>query len=119
MQAASEEERNIVIANNSFYQNVPAITVTLDGEWSKCTHRHNYNAKSGVGIIIDKAKFFLWASVINSALFVREQTTQLLPSQNTIVSRTGVTVLLRCKQTSYFKAFKCVSGNMVSGKFHL
>ena len=35
MQAAGEEERNMAIANNSFYQNVPAITVILDGGWSK------------------------------------------------------------------------------------
>lgn len=54
MQAAGEEERNMAIANNSFHQNVPAITVILDGGWSKRTHRHNYNAKSGVGIIIGK-----------------------------------------------------------------
>ena len=54
MQAAGEEERNMAIANNSFHQNVPAIAVILDGGWSKRTHRHNYNAKSGVGIIIGK-----------------------------------------------------------------
>lgn len=35
MQAAGEEERNMAIANNSFHQNVPAITVILDGGWSK------------------------------------------------------------------------------------
>ena len=55
MQAAGEEERNMAIANDSFHQNIPAITVILDGGWSKRTHRHNYNAKSGVGIIIGKA----------------------------------------------------------------
>ena len=91
MQAAGEEERNMAIANNSFHQNVPAITVILDGEWSKRTHRHNYNAKSGVGIIIGKTtgKILLWAYVINSAPFVQEQTIQALPFQTISVSRTG------------------------------
>ena len=33
----------------------PAITVIIDGGWSKCSHSHSYNAKSGVAIIIGKA----------------------------------------------------------------
>ena len=55
MKAAGEEEKNMAIANNNFHQNVPAITVIVDGGWSKRTNKHNYNAKSGVGIIIGKA----------------------------------------------------------------
>ena len=35
MQAAGEEERNMAIANNSFHQNVPTITVIIDGGWLK------------------------------------------------------------------------------------
>lgn len=31
---------------------MPAISVIVDGGWSKRTHKHSYNAKSGVGIII-------------------------------------------------------------------
>ena len=27
----------------------------VDGRWSKCSHHHSYNAKSGVGIIIGQA----------------------------------------------------------------
>ena len=33
---------------------VPAITVIVDGGWSKRSHRHTYNASSGVTIIIRK-----------------------------------------------------------------
>ena len=55
MKAAGEEEKKIAIANNSYHQNVPAITVIVDGGWSKRTNKHNYNAKSGVEIIIGKA----------------------------------------------------------------
>ena len=45
MKAAGEEEKKIAIANNSYHQNVPAITVIVDGGWSKRTNKHNYNAK--------------------------------------------------------------------------
>lgn len=27
----------------------------VDGGWSKCSHRHSYNAKSGIGIIVGQA----------------------------------------------------------------
>ena len=60
------------------------------------------------------ARSFLWAYIINSALFVQEQTTQALPFQTISVSRTGITLLLRWKQTSYLKAFEHVSSNMMS-----
>ena len=55
MTLAGEEEREIAIANNSYHQGVPAVTVIVDGGWSKRTHKHSYNAKSGVAIIIGKA----------------------------------------------------------------
>ena len=54
MQAAGEEEKHIAIASNSFHQNFPAISVIVDGGWSKRTNKHNYNSKSGVAIIIGK-----------------------------------------------------------------
>ena len=37
------------------YQGVPAVTVIVDGGWSKRTPKHSCNAKSGVAIIIGKA----------------------------------------------------------------
>ena len=36
----------------SFHEGIPCITVVVDGRWSKRTHKHSYNAKSGVAIII-------------------------------------------------------------------
>ena len=38
--------------SGSYHDGVPAITVIVDGGWSKRSHKHSYNAKSGVGIII-------------------------------------------------------------------
>ena len=53
MKSAGEEEKVIAIAQK-YHQGIPVITVIVDGGWSKCTHKHSYNAKSGVGIIISK-----------------------------------------------------------------
>ena len=38
------------VANGGAKQ--PAITVVVDGGWSKRSHKHYYNAKSGVGVIL-------------------------------------------------------------------
>ena len=54
MKSAGELERAIAISRNRYHQGIPAITVILDGGWSKRSHKHSYNAKSGVGIIIGK-----------------------------------------------------------------
>ena len=54
MKAAGEEEWRIAIEQNSYHHEVPAITVILDGGWSKRTHRHSYNALSVVGVIFGK-----------------------------------------------------------------
>jgi len=48
MKAAGREEKQHAI------EGVPAISVIVDGGWSKCTHKHSYNALSGVGVIIGK-----------------------------------------------------------------
>ncbi len=52
---AGKEERKLAIERNDYHQGVPAITVYVDGGWSKRSHKHSYNANSGVAIIIGKA----------------------------------------------------------------
>ena len=52
MKEAAEEEKRIAIEKGSFHEGVPSISVVVDGGWCKHTHRHSYNAKSGVAIII-------------------------------------------------------------------
>lgn len=54
MKAAGREEKQHAIEQNNYHQDVPAITVIVDGGWSKRTHKHSYNALSGVGVIIGK-----------------------------------------------------------------
>ena len=36
---------------NSYHQGIPAITVVVDGGWSKRSHKHSYNTKSWVAVI--------------------------------------------------------------------
>ena len=55
MITAGKEEREIAITDNSYHQGVPVVTVIVDGGWSKSSHKHSYNANSGVAIIIGKA----------------------------------------------------------------
>ena len=52
MKQAGEEERRLAIEHNEYHEGIPAITVILDGGWSKRSHKHSYNAKSGVAVII-------------------------------------------------------------------
>ena len=55
MATAGREEKRLAEENGSYHEGVPAITVIVDGGWSKRSHKHSYNAKSGVAIIIGKA----------------------------------------------------------------
>lgn len=54
MAEAGREEKRLAEERGSYHQGVPAITVIVDGGWSKRSHKHSYNANSGVGIIIGK-----------------------------------------------------------------
>ena len=66
MTKAGEEEKKIAINNNSYFQGIPAISVTVDGGWSKRSHKHSYSAKSGVALIIGNAtKQILYLGVRN------------------------------------------------------
>ena len=45
---AGEEERALA---TEISEGVPAIPVVVDAGWSKRSHKHSYNANSGVGVI--------------------------------------------------------------------
>ena len=55
MADAGREEKRLGEERGSYHEGVPAFTVVVDGGWSKRSHKHSYNANSGVGIIIGKA----------------------------------------------------------------
>ena len=54
MVEAGCEERKLAIERKDFHEGVYPLpcTVIVDAGWSKRSHRHSYNAKSGVGVII-------------------------------------------------------------------
>ena len=54
MKEADAAEKAIAISNSRYHQGVPAITVIVDGGWSKHSHKHSYTAKPGVNIIPGK-----------------------------------------------------------------
>ena len=54
MKDAGAAKKAIAIYNSIYHQGVPVITVIVDGGWSKRSHKHSYNAKFGVRIIIGK-----------------------------------------------------------------
>ena len=54
MLEAGREEKRLAEERGSFHEGVPAITVIVDGAWSKRSHKHSYNANSGVAIIVGK-----------------------------------------------------------------
>ena len=55
MVEAGKEEKRLAQESGSYHEGVPAITVIVDGGWSKRSHKHSYNANSGVAIIVGKA----------------------------------------------------------------
>ncbi len=52
MKQAAEEKKKLAVERSSYHEGVPAITVIVDAGWNKRSHKHSYNAKSGVGIIV-------------------------------------------------------------------
>ena len=44
-----KEEKMLAEQRNEYHEHFPAISVFVDGGWSKRSHKHSYN--SGVGVI--------------------------------------------------------------------
>ena len=63
---AGAEEREMAIARHDYHEDIPAITVIVDGGWSKRSHKHTYNAAGGTAVIIGAAsKKLLYLGVRN------------------------------------------------------
>ena len=54
MSEAGREKKRRAEERGNYHEGVPTITVVVDGGWSKHSHKHSYNAKSGVAIIVGK-----------------------------------------------------------------
>ena len=63
--SVGKQERQSAVLNGCYHNGVSAITVMVDAGWSKRSHKHSYNAKSGVGVIFGAAtKKLLFIGVI-------------------------------------------------------
>ena len=63
---AGQKEKQLAIQQENYHNGVPAITVVVDGGWSKRSHKHSYNANSGVGVIFGAAtKALLFIGIRN------------------------------------------------------
>ena len=63
---AGQKEEELAIQRGSYHNTVPAITVVVDGGWSKRSHGHSYIDNSGVGVIFGTAtKGLLFIGVRN------------------------------------------------------
>ena len=49
-----KRRKQIAIQQGHYHDGIPAITVIVDAGWCKRTHKHSYNALSGVGVIFGK-----------------------------------------------------------------
>ena len=65
--SAGKEEGQLAIDDGQYHQRIySAITVVVDGGWSKRAHKHSYNTKSCVGVIFGAAtKKLLYIGVRN------------------------------------------------------
>ena len=86
MISAGVEEKKLAIERNDCFQGVPAITVS---GWSKRSHKHSYNAKSGVALIIGKETNYIWGSETSFVLFVQLHITKTYHLKTMFATRTG------------------------------
>lgn len=68
MVKTGKEEKQITKQSNNYHEGVPAITVVVDGGWSKQSHKHSYNANSGFDVIFGNCCTL--GSETNTVLFV-------------------------------------------------
>ena len=91
---AGQEEKRLAKEQNDHHQGVPAITVIVDGGWSKRSHKHSYSAKSGVGVIIGHATGkILYVGVRNNYCSACSQGT------DTNATKIGIAPLQKWNQT--------------------
>ena len=109
---AGREEKRLAQKCGNFHQGVPAITVILDGGWSKRSHKYSYNAQSGVAVIFGLVtKKLLYMDVRNKYCTACAQGSS--PGKH--VSKTGPLAHQKWKQTLYLKDFCKQRVSMVWG----
>ena len=98
MQEAGKEEKRLAEEICDFHERVPAIIVIVDGGWSKRSHRHSYNAKSGMGILL-LAKQLVSLYTLVSEISTAQLAPRVSQKRTTPVSRTGKSHHARWRHT--------------------
>ena len=63
---ADQKEKQLAIQQENYHNGVLAITVVMDADWGKCSHKHFYNAISGAWVIFGAAtKALLFIGIRN------------------------------------------------------
>ena len=103
---AGDEERGLITECSD---GVPAISVVVGAGWSKISHKHFYNANSGVGVIFGantkKLLYLVWET--NIAVFVQFQVRRGLSQDSTNAPETGLDLPVSWRQILSLKG----SGN--------
>ena len=104
------EEKWLAIERGEYHEGIPAITVIVDGGWSKRSHKHSYNANSGVGIILGKETGrLLYLGVRNK---YRSACAQGIPQDVFLI---GLLPPPKWRRTSFWRGFWRLSGYMEFG----
>ncbi|KAK5644635.1 hypothetical protein RI129_001761 [Pyrocoelia pectoralis] len=84
LKKAGEEEKRIAITNGTITKdNMPIISVIVDGAWCKRSYRTNYNASSGVACIIGaQTKKILFLGIKNKYCFVCARSNEEEPPEH-------------------------------------
>ncbi len=112
MLEAGKEEKLLAEERGSFHEGVPAITVIVDGGWSKRSHKHSYNANSGAAIIYWERKQESFYTLVCKTSFV-QLVLWRYPRTSTNASEIGMLHLPRWKQISL-----CIRGFTEAEKVH-
>ena len=106
MRKATEVKEHAISSLN-LHQGVPAITVVVDGGWSKQSHEHLYNAKAGLQLFLDATprNYVILGSGTNSAQCLPYQLTKEQRFLNTTAFVTGVLVPHQWRVTSEQRDF--------------
>ena len=114
---AGQVEKQLAIEKGSYHNGIPAITVVVDGGWSKRSHKHSYNANSGVGVIFGAAtKALLFIGVRNkycSICAINNRNEKPIPTHIII----GLVAQPAWRQISFLKDFANLRRCMAFGTF--
>ena len=98
---AGKEEKRLAEEGDSYHDGVPAICVIADGGWSKRSHKHSYNANSGVGIILGKATGKLLHIGVRNKFCTA--CSRNIPRKHMTATKIGMPLLRKWKSTSLWR----------------